>query len=242
MKTDIKQDVIFGIHPIIELIKAKKRKLYAVFTTKPQPKAWQGLAQILPSYTKVEYIDKEKLNKLAGTTDHQGVVGLASPIIVRKKFFDASREKFLVMLDEIQDPRNLGAILRSAYCTGAQGVIITQKSSAPLNAVAIKSSAGLSEHLEIYFSQSPKHAVTELKNAGYNIYLSALTPKANALAVDYKLPLCIVIGNEGTGISPTILNSGEHITLPQITSDISYNASVAAGILLFTIATKNKII
>lgn len=242
IKLQNQQEIVFGIHPIIELLKAKKRKIIVIYTTKPQPKSWDQISKLLPSYVNIQYVNKEALNKLANSTDHQNVVALAGPIQIRKKFFNSEKEKFLLMLDGIQDPRNLGAILRSAYCTGVNGVIITQHETSPINAVALKSSAGLAEHLEIYLTMSPKAAVQELKNAGYSIFLATLEKSQNALDIELNLPLCIVIGNEATGISKSILGSGEHITLPQKTPNISYNASVAAGILLFLTATKNKII
>ncbi len=241
-KTQQDNDIVFGIHPIIELLKAKKRKLYKIYTTKPFPKSWEQISKILPKYVEIQITSKDALNNFAGTTDHQNVVALASPFQIRKKFFEPQREKFLLMLDGIQDPRNLGAILRSAYCTGVQGVIITQKDSSPITATVLKSSAGLAEYLEIFMAPSAKFAVHELKNANYEIFLSNLEKSQNALETDFKLPLCIVIGNEGIGISKNILDSGKNITLPQINSDISYNASVAAGILLFMISTQNKII
>ena len=242
MKKNIKeQDLIFGIHPIVELLKAKKRSIQALYTTKPFPKQWDEIEPLLNKKIAVNYITRDSLTRMAGTTDHQSVVAFASPMPRRKKFFSPDKEKFLVMLDGIQDPRNLGAILRSAYCTGAQGVIITQKKSAPLNAVALKSSAGLAEHLEIYEAPSAQAAVLELKKAGYALYLAALGGKS-AVEVTYSMPLCVVIGNEGTGITPAILNEGTRVMLPQRLPDISYNASVAAGILLFMIAEKNSII
>src|SRR3990167_3334160 len=98
------------------------------------------------------------------------------------------------MLDSIQDPRNLGAILRSTYCTNFDGVIICQKSSAPLNGTVVKSSAGLSEYIEIYEASSPQAAMQELKSAGYNIYF-AMTEGQNATQVTFQKPLCLVIGN-----------------------------------------------
>lgn len=85
---------------------------------------------------------------------------------------------------------------------------------------------------------SAKAASLELHKAGYTLYLATLEQGVNALSVDYKEPLCLVIGSEGAGISQEVLKDGVRITLPQRTSDISYNASVAAGILLFTIAAK----
>lgn len=237
-----KHEIVFGIHPIIELLNAKRRKIYTIYTTKPEPKAWSKIQKLLPKYVKVEYVSKEKLNKFSDSTDHQGFVAVASPFIIRKKFFNPEKEKFLVMLDSIQDPRNLGAILRSAYCTGASGVIVTERNSTFLTATAIKASAGLAEHLEIYFAPNAKVAADELKKAGYSIFISTLENSKSALEVEFNLPLCIIIGNEGEGVSSNILRMGQNVKLPQVTADISYNASVATGILLFLISTKNKII
>lgn len=229
--------LIYGAHPIIELLRARRRKLYLIYTTQPTPKIWNQIQPLLNSYTEVKFVSRDALTKLAGTTDHQSVVGFAGPQIIRKAFFDPKEFKFLVMLSEIQDPRNVGAILRSAYCTEADGVIMTVKNSSDVNAVAIKSSAGLSEYLEIYNAPTTANAIAQLLDAGYNIYFAALGGE-NALKVEYKTPLCIVIGNEAQGIDKNLLKNGNTITLPQKKSDISYNASVAAGILFFTLAQK----
>lgn len=234
-------ELIYGIHPIIELLKAKRRKLLNIYTTKPEPKAWPEIVKRLPSYTKVAFVTREALANIAQTTDHQGVVGFAAPFVFRKKQFDPAREKFLLLLDGIQDPRNLGAILRTAYCTNVDGVIITQRSSAPLNAVALKSSAGLAEHLEILMLPSAISGAQSLVQQGYALYLTALHQKSqNALTATYKEPLCICIGSEGTGISRELIALGTPIILPQKVSDISYNASVAAGIILFHVAVQCK--
>jgi len=231
-------EVIFGIHPIVELLKAKKRKLLTIYMTKPEPKAWPQVEKLLPAYpVPIQYVQREVLQRIAGTTDHQGIVAYAQPFIFRKKFFDPAKEPLLVMLDGVQDVHNVGAILRSVYCTGFDGVILTKKQAAPLNAAVLKASAGLAEHLSIYESPSSHAAVQELKKAGYAIYLS-MFDGSDATVYDYQKPLCLVIGGEAFGISKDIATAGPHITLPQRTSDISYNASVAAGILLFLVATK----
>lgn len=233
--------LVYGIHPIIEILKAKRRKIYTIYTTRPQPKSWSNIERLLNQDIQVQYVNKNVLDKISGTNEHQSVVAITSEFIIRKKFFDPVKSPFLIMLDGVQDPRNLGAILRSGYCTGVDGVILTRKASAPLNATAIKASAGLAEHLEIYQATSAGAAVNELKNAGYSIYLATLEGE-DATKINYQLPLCLVIGGEGFGISKSILDSGFQIKLPQKTSDISYNASVAAGILLFIIAhQKGKI-
>ena len=265
----ITTEFIYGIHPLIELLKAKKRKLFKVYTTKPEPKAFKQIQHLLPKYpVEIVYKKKQELNNLVDTTDHQGIVALVSPLQIRKKPFDPKKQathehathehatpeqaspehalpeqKAILLLDGIQDTRNLGAIIRSAYCTGFQGIVIPKKGSAPLNASTYKASAGLIEHIEIYQPPSTAAAVNELKKAGYNLYISALTKKAeNATTITYKKPLCLVIGSEGTGVQKDILNKGQAIIIPQKQSDISYNASVAAGILMFFIATQNKLL
>jgi 23S rRNA (guanosine2251-2'-O)-methyltransferase len=233
-KTKIIQgDPVYGVHSIVELLKAKKRKLLTLYTTDPKPKSFVQIEALLPKYPiNIKYVSRETLTKLAGTPDHQSVLGLAAPFGYRKVPFDPQKQPFLLMLDGIQDVRNLGAILRSAYCTGVDGVVITQKNSAPLQAATIKSSAGLAEHLQIYLASSAQAAAQELKEAGYHLYITNFKGE-NAAQITYKKPLCLVIGSEGNGVSPSIFKYGTQVTIPQRSTDISYNASVAAGIMLF---------
>lgn len=241
VKTQKELHLIYGVHPVLELLRAGRRKIYTIYTTKPAPKIWSTIERLLSNFTQVKFVSKDLLNKLAGTIDHQSIVAFAGPVIIRKNFFDPGKYPFIVMLSEIQDPRNTGAILRSAYCTGANGVVLTSKNSAPLNSVAIKSSAGLAEHLEVYQTQTGTTGISELKSAGYNIYFAALGGK-HATKVKLESPLCLVIGNEATGVNKNLLKYGEILTLPQKESEISYNASVAAGILLFMTAQKLNIL
>jgi len=179
---------------------------------------------------------------MAGTTDHQGVVAWTTPFVLRKKFFEVDKQPFLVMLDSLQDPRNVGAIIRSAYCTGANGIILCDKAAAPITGTVLKASAGLAEHMDIFIASSNKEAMLMLQKAGYTNYLSTLEKAKKISEVPLTLPLCMVIGNEGAGIAKSLLPYGVPVHLPQRTPDISYNASVAAGIFLFTIATHNKLI
>lgn len=234
-------ELVYGVHPILELLKAKRRSIITIYTTKPAPKAWSLIEPLLASGTQIQYVPRDVLARMAQTTDHQSVVALATPFIKRSKFFDPQKSPFLILLDSIQDPRNLGAILRSAYCTGVNGVIICGNNSAPLQATALKSSAGLAEHIDIYEASTAAAAIQELKQARYNLYLATLSGE-NATALTYKKPLCLVIGNEATGIAKSLLSSGTQVKLAQRTSDISYNASVAAGILLFLIADQLELI
>lgn len=235
-------ELLYGMHPILEMLKAKKRKLIALYTTKPEPKGFTDIQKLMPKYpVQIQYVARDVLTRMAGNTDHQGVIAWVHPLGARKKMFEPENHPFLIMLDGIQDSRNLGAIIRSAYCAGASGVVMTKKNSAPLNAPAFKASAGLAERIEIYEASSSVSAAQELKQAGYNMYLATFDGES-ATTCEFKLPCCIVIGAEGAGVSREILKSGTHVTLPQKTKDISYNASVAAGILLFLAGTKHKLI
>lgn len=231
-------ELVYGLHPLIELCKAKRRRLLILYTTKPVPKVWNAVEPLLPKGIQIQYVSRDVLDKLAGTTDHQSLVGYATPFVYRKKFFESSKQPFLLMLDGIQDPRNLGAILRSAYCTNVDGILLTQRASAPLSAAAFKASAGLAEYLDIFLVPSAKSAISLLEHSNYAVYLAVLAQGDNAANIVYKKPLCLVIGSEEKGISRELLKSGVLITLLQKKSDISYNASVASGILLFLIATK----
>jgi 23S rRNA (guanosine2251-2'-O)-methyltransferase len=236
-------ELIYGVHAILEMLRAKKRKLVSIYTTKPQPKAWKRIEKYLPArIPNIQYVSKGVLDRMACSSEHMGIIALVSPFQFRKKMFDPERYPFILLLDSLQDVHNLGAILRSAYCTGVRGVVLCKKGSAPLTAAAIKVSAGLAEHLDIYVASSIRQAAQEIKQAGYNLYMTVLKNGKNAMDITYKKPMCLVIGNEAIGVSKDILGQGELITLPQSDPDISYNASVAAGIFLFVLSQSKSLV
>ncbi len=230
---------IYGFHPVREVLRAKKRPANVIYTTKPPSQAFKNLKKLLPSYTQIQHVSRSVLNKLSEHNEHQGVVLATTPFAYTTKPFTPHKHRHILMLDSIQDPRNVGAILRSAYCTNITAVVVPRKHTASITAVALKASAGLAEHLTIYQPASSTQALQEIKQAGYTPYMAAMdgTP---AHQCSFDQPSCLVIGNEATGISKELLQKGKHITLPQKQSDISYNASVAAGILLFILATQTQ--
>lgn len=228
-------DYVYGVHAIVELLLAKRRKIGSIYTTKPFVKSWDQIKRLLPEYVPVHIVSRDVLNSMAGTVDHQGVVAYVSAFPYAKQMFDPQKHTFILVLDGVQDVRNLGAIIRSAYCTGVDGIVLSKRGGAPINAAAIKASAGLAEHVQIYMASTIQSAVLELQQKNYTIYLAVLGQGQNAATMHYNRPTAIVIGSEETGISPSVLKSGTKILLPQRRADISYNASVAAGILLFLV-------
>ncbi|MBD3272760.1 hypothetical protein GF385_00200 [Candidatus Dependentiae bacterium] len=236
-------ELIFGAHSIIEFLKAKKRKLYSIYTTKPLPKSYKRVEKYLPKkVANIQYVSRNVLDRMAGSSDHMGIIALVSPFQYSSKIFDSNKKEFVLLLDGVKDVRNLGAILRSAYCTGFQGVVLCKKGGALITAAAHKASAGLAEHLDIYISPSIEHATNELNKAGYNLYMAVLDNGKDATKINYKKPICLVIGSEEKGISKNVQDKGTLITLPQRSADISYNASVAAGILLFLLRQKASLL
>lgn len=235
-----KMDLIYGAHSIIEFLKAKKRKLYSIYTTKPFPKAYKRVEKYLPKrIANIQYVSRSVLDRMAGSSDHMGIIALVAPMQYSSKIFDIDKKQFILLLDSVKDVRNLGAILRSAYCTGVQGIVLCKKAGALVTAAAHKASAGLAEHLDIYVAPSIEYATKELNRAGYNLYMAVLENGKDATTISYKKPTCLVIGSEERGISKNVQKDGTLITLPQRYADISYNASVAAGILLFLLG-QNK--
>jgi 23S rRNA (guanosine2251-2'-O)-methyltransferase len=234
-----KIELIYGAHSIIECLKAGKRKLFSIYTTKHLPKSYKRVEPYLPKRIgNIQYVSRDVLDKMAGTIEHMGIIALVSPFKYSSKIFDSEKNKFILLLDGVSDVRNLGAILRSAYCTGVDGVVLCKKGGAPINAAAHKASAGLAEHLDISIVPSIEYATTELDKAGYNLYMAVLDNGKDATKITYKKPICLVVGSEEKGISKSVYNKGTLITLPQRSADISYNASVAAGILMFLLGQK----
>lgn len=233
--------VVFGAHSVCELIKNNRRRIERIFATKNESRAFRQVRGMLPGRTPISFVDRTTLNKIAGTTDHQGVAATTGPFPFRKKMFSPDTSPFILFLDSVQDPRNLGAILRSAYCTGVNGVVLAGRQTAPLSGAAHRASAGLAERLEIVIETTPLEAAKKLVQAGYNLYAGALGGKRLG-SCELNLPGVVVIGNEGDGISPQIQRLSTTVMLPQITGDVSYNASVAAGILLFLFAEQHKLI
>jgi 23S rRNA (guanosine2251-2'-O)-methyltransferase len=224
---------LYGIHPIVELLRARRRPLIVLYTTEQRPKAWKQIAAHLPATADVRAVSKEHLTKLAGTPDHQNVVALTKELPLRKALFNPAKSPYLLLIDGIQDVRNLGAILRSAYCAGVSGVIITSERSAPFHGAALKASAGLAEHLDIMIAQNANTVADQLIKAGYQLYVAALGGEPLP-TITFSKTLCIVIGSEGLGVSPQLQSKGTLLMIPQSEPTISYNASVAAGIVLYT--------
>lgn len=240
-KQSVKYDnIIYGVHPVQELLQSKRMKIGAIYTLKNPIKSWTAMSKLIPSHIQVSMVTRETLDNVAGSKDHQGILAFVGDFPFSQSIFTPEKHKFVVVLDEIQDVRNLGAILRSAYCTGVDGIVLVRSNAASLTPAAFKASAGLAIHLPIYLAPSIKAALFELKKSGYHIYCATLAGSQTVANLQFQEPAVLVIGNEEIGISNDVAKMGTQILLPQRRADISYNASVAAGILMYSIGLQLK--
>jgi len=177
----------------------------------------------------------EELERLCGSPDHQGVVAEADPYPYGDPKGLLTREDALIVaLDQVQDPRNLGAVCRSAEFAGAAGVVIPDRRSAEVTAVACKASAGAVEHLEIAHVRNLADWLEEAKKAGFWIWGADASAGQSPWRVDLRGPTVLVLGGEGRGIRPRVASICDGlVALPQRGKVDSLNVSAAATALLF---------
>ena len=147
----------------------------------------------------------------------------------------------ILILDEIQDPHNVGAILRSAECSGVNGIILTKHNSATITSTVTKTSAGATEHLKICQVNNLSQTIDELKEKGFWIVGSSLENAKNYTEVDYKIPIALIVGNEEKGIRKLTASKCDFLVkIPMGGIIQSLNVSVATGILLFEILRQRR--
>jgi len=198
----------------------------------------------------ISVLPRARLAEMAFTPKYQGVIASCSPMgyVSIEKMLQAAKDKgedpFLVALDEIVDPHNLGAIIRSANAAGAHGVIITKHRCVGLNATVAKTSSGAVEYTPVAKVVNLMQTLDKLKDAGLWIYGAASTAASPYTEVSMTGPICLVIGNEGHGISKNIVKLCDFlVSIPMHGEIESLNASVAGAILMYEIARqRNKII
>ena len=184
--------------------------------------------------------DRRKLDFLSATGAHQGVIAMvaahdyASIDDILKKAQDAGEPPLIVICDELSDPHNLGAIIRTAECAGAHGVIIPKRRSVGLTAVVGKASAGALEYMPVARVSNITAAIDTLKKAGVWVYGTAAEGDTTLYKADLKSAAAIVIGNEGEGMSRLVSERCDFkVSIPMKGSISSLNASAAAAIMLY---------
>ena len=233
---------IYGKNPVIEAINAKKViRVFLVSNFNDQ----KILSLIKNNKVVVSNVSPNEMDKMSNGGVHQGIAAELKPyqtvsleeIINKAK---KKEKKIIVMLDGIEDPHNLGAILRSADVFEASGIILPKHNSVSLNATVAKTSAGAINYVPVAVVNNLNQAIKTLKDEGYWIVSTDGSATISYSSIKYDFPVVVVIGSEGKGVSSLVLKNSDYIVkIPQFGHVNSLNASVAAGILLAEVHKSN---
>ena len=231
-----KNNLIYGRNPIREALKANKVvSLYMINNFSHQ----EILDLIEKSHVKVNYISSKELDNICGGV-HQGIAAVIKPYsyasveeIINMPSKIEGKPPVVLLLDGINDPHNLGAILRSADIFGVSGVIIPKHNQVMLNATVAKTSAGAINFVPVAIANNLNQVISLMKKKGFWIVSSDGSATQNYQDIKYDFPVGLVVGSEGEGISSLVLKNSDYIVkIPMYGKVNSLNASVAAGIFL----------
>jgi 23S rRNA (guanosine2251-2'-O)-methyltransferase len=233
-------EYIFGTRSVIEAIKNNRFIEKVLIKKGLENELFQELFHLIrENQIAFQFVPIEKINRIT-RKNHQGIIALISPIeyfnieILLPGWFEKGIVPLILILDQITDVRNFGAIVRSAECAGVHTIIIPEKGMARIGADAIKTSAGALHHLPICKSDNLPKTINFLKDSGIKII--AATEKAKKLftQTDMNLPVGIVMGSEETGISQQIIQlTDEQVKIPIFGKIDSLNVSVAAALIIY---------
>lgn len=238
-KDQNKNQALYGYHSVLEALEAG-RSFEKIFIQKgiAEDKAKEISSRARALSIPVSRVPIEKLNRIT-RKNHQGILGLSSPVeyqdleMLIPSIYDKGEVPFLLILDEVTDVRNFGAIARTADAMGVHAIIIPLKRSAGVNEDAIKTSAGVLNYLPVCRVHSLKEAVSFLKSSGLKLVACTEKAKSNIETVMVEKPMCIVMGSEEKGIHPNLLEACDHqVKIGMHGKVSSLNVSVAAAIIM----------
>ncbi len=238
---------VAGRNPVIEALSRRSEHIDKVFVQRDlKSSVLRRIASDADrSGIPVQFVPRQKLDQLVADTPHQGVVAAVTAIgyvdlddmlsSIAAGLDETRRlQPSLIVLDGIQDPHNLGAILRTAAAADVKGVVLPVAKTAPLNAVVVKASAGTAGMIPIARVRKLVDALTQLKERGFWIVGMSATGTDTVWSLDWKRPVALVVGSEGEGMSRMVSEACDHhVRIPMEDSVESLNVSVATGIALF---------
>lgn len=239
--------IIFGIHAVEEALAARGRgfEYIAVIPQRSDARIQKISELCRAAGVPVRTMPRDQLTRLARSAGHQGVVAVTAEkqyvdldeLLARKR----GQYTFLTVLDGVEDPHNLGAIIRTAEGAGVDGLIIPERRASGVTATVVKASAGASEHLPIAKVTNVSRTLEELK--GRNIWTIGLDERGpkNYDELDYRMDCAVVLGAEGHGLHEQIRKRCDFlVSIPMLGNIASLNVSVAAGVVMYEIARQRK--
>lgn len=240
--------IITGRQPIIEALKAGSQIEKVIILLGAQGRAIEDIRELAGRCgIPVSLASKQEFRELAGDTTTQGVVAIVPTraYVDMEGLLGVARERnepgFLLILDGIEDPHNLGALVRTAECAGVHGVIIPKHHAASVTSAAVKSSAGATEHMAIAEVTNIVSTIDELKKESYWIVGLDAEGERRYTEVDYKTPVALVVGNEGKGIRRLVKEHCDfRVKIPLYGTIGSLNASVAGALVMYEVTRQRR--
>ena len=235
---DMAGKIIYGINAVSEALRAEGRvnRIYVAKESRAH-----GVSAVITTakecHVRFDFVPQAKLNELAGTHEHQGIVAAISPVSYTS--LDACLDQCppkstLLVLDQIQHPKNLGLLIRTAVGAGASGVLLTSRGGALLDDDVVRSSAGTLFHIPIVLSGNLAQSLRSLKKASFWVYTLDVAGGESVFSVRWADRCALVLGNETEGLRPGVKKETDlSVTIPLANGLDSLNVAVAAGIALF---------
>lgn len=233
-------DIIFGIHAVSEAMKSRERSFeyIAIAKDRSDPRIQRIIDDARISGMAVRFVPREEIDRETRTRTHQGVMAFTS----RKKFSDLDdilenkrgQYSFVLVLDSIEDPHNLGALLRSAEGAGVDGVVIPERRAAGISGTVVKSSAGASEYLSVARVVNIARALEDLKER--NVWVVGLDERGTQGydEIDFNMDCALVLGAEGKGLHDLVRKKCDLlVSIPMMGQVSSLNVSVAGGVVMY---------
>ena len=237
-----KNEMIFGIRAVIEAVEAGKEIDKILIKKDLQGDLAKELFDLIKGRGFfVQRVPVERLNRIT-RKNHQGVIAFISAVSYQRlgdiipSLFEEGEVPFIVLLDGITDVRNFGAIARTCECTGVDAIVLPERGSVSVNAVAVKTSAGALLHIPVCRERSIHSAIRYLKDSGIKVVAASEKAVTNYTRVDYTVPVAVVMGAEDIGVDADNLRlCDEMVAIPQVGNIGSLNVSVAAGVMMYEV-------
>jgi 23S rRNA (guanosine2251-2'-O)-methyltransferase len=244
-------NIIFGINPVLEKLKASSADIQEIIVaeTSDRERLRSIIAEARGLGLNVTYLPARELDRLSQGQRHQGVLARVKAFPypsfdeLLERIANSTEADWILVLDGIIDPRNFGALLRTAEAAGVKHVVIPKDRSAEVTPVAVKASAGAVHHLHIYKVTNLRRSIQELKRSGY--WTVALDAKAHESIYDRVYPekLAIVLGGEGKGVRPVNLRECDfYVSIPMLGEVGSLNVGVAGAVFLYELVRRRRLV
>ncbi len=243
------ESLVYGIHPVSELISTKIRNIDRIYFDKERSNAQLFEVVKLARKERLPYqmVPTLKLDQLCGSSKHQGAVAICTAVEyttaedLMTKLEKDNRPGLLVLPASIEDPRNLGALIRTCVAFNVDGLLLERKNTAPIGPTVAKTSAGMLEHLPLVKPKNLEGLVTDLAKKGFNIVGAEKGCSAKPQDIDFKKPTVIVMGGENRGIPPYLAKQCTHMVgIPISSRTPSLNVSVATAVFLYECARQRE--